>query len=962
MATESFAQARITGEPGRKFQLRGGGVPTSDIPNLPKADLSMPTANYPSIPTIRHQEMSLGGQDWGRRAGQLQQKELPSSFEHGAKRIAAAAGEGEYKMGQAISKGSASLAGGMADLGRGLTRLQENLSHETLKSVGAKEDNAYRIARSNFDVRAAKEGIAPSDYHKEFWNNEGKNYLNEVETLKPQGGFGNVGVKDDLDAKVAGREAGFMVYSNEKVAEQIHNSNVTAHKFSYDNALAENRFDDARGAVSKARAANTINDGEVERMNGEIKTAEDKWYSNAVITGPRPDVARDEADKILKARPGEEGKASELFPRMDKVEARRIKDEAEKVIANNEKTAGDRLLQRAREGNATEDQIRETAKKEGIDAKTTDSIVKSTSEGRPYDEGKAATAMAVVKALDFRDPKTALKELRDVKQLILDTTDKGTQDVLLKEVSDKWEKRDKPTTVQAEEVKSTSRMIESWFPTPEEMKKLPEAERNKLDKDRMELHMEMARFTEANPEFDSNKLREHIVEKHTPKLQENSQKAVNRESNVVVDTRRPYLGASGTPIVPTGPVEGSPEWIAAKKEAAMKPKGAAPEAGYKQVAGGYIVPGEPGENVTPEAALGTQTPAPTPYTSRVAPPVPLASAFPQGKAIGGIPEVKAALPAEQGYSPTPTPYTPRVAPAAAPATAAQPGQKITIQATAYVPGMGGKEGKNEVAFRSGPAYTMEQYERGEVPWVSVAADSESSLQGKFLKNDAYPGVVFKVEDTGSAFKGAGDTRIDIAFADKSKAKSFAAAGNDYEVLDEAGAAQVAGGPRGTAPSVTARGAETSTGPIKIATRAGELDLPAMKRPRDTSKVSKIVVHGDVLTDVDKLIDIQRNDDRGYHYYIALDGSITEAVDPGHIANHIKGANSDSIGIILVGADNGKMPTAAQDAAAKKLISQLAKKYGISNKDVYGHGERQPDRRDPREGGNVARDVREKGFA
>jgi hypothetical protein len=56
-----------------------------------------------------------------------------------------------------------------------------------------------------------------------------------------------------------------------------------------------------------------------------------------------------------------------------------------------------------------------------------------------------------------------------------------------------------------------------------------------------------------------------------------------------------------------------------------------------------------------------------------------------------------------------------------------------------------------------------------------------------------------------------------------------------------------------------------------------------------------------------------------------------------------------------------MPTPAQDAAAKLLISQLGRQYGISPSDVKGHGERQPDRRDPREGGNIAKDVRENGF-
>ena len=250
---------------------------------------------------------------------------------------------------------------------------------------------------------------------------------------------------------------------------------------------------------------------------------------------------------------------------------------------------------------------------------------------------------------------------------------------------------------------------------------------------------------------------------------------------------------------------------------------------------------------------------------------------------------------------------------------------------------------------------MEKYQRGLVPYVSAAMDDASDLQGKYVMGTAHPNVVFKVEDRGGAFVGKGNSRIDIAYDNRKMETEYKSHGT-WKVITEAEAAKI----NGTAGMGTASAGPTSAGPIQI-TNAVDPNYAAMSRPRSTSQISKIVVHGDVKTSVPDLISYAKQVDRGYHYYIATDGRITMVVPPDYIANHIKGANSDSIGIVIAGADNGKMPTHAQDVAAKLLISRLAKQYGISPQNVAGHGERQPDRRDPREGGNIARDVRERGF-
>lgn len=748
MAYESFAGERITGAPGRQFKLRGGGVPTSDIPNLPKADLSMPTANYPSIPTIRHQEMSLPN-EWGRRAGQLQQENLPASFEHGAKRIAAAAGQGQQYMGEQISKGSAKLAAGFGNLAEGINEYQTKLQHETQNSVVAKEDNAYDVARAKFNLRVEKEGISSKDYQEQFWNNEGKEYLQTVDGLKGQarsGIFGSRKTSDDLDSKVVGRQAGFAAFSINKQAEETHQSNVQAHQFRYDNALAENRFDDARTALTDARAANTINDGQAEKMAGQIKTAENKWYADSVVD-TNPWAAKEEAESIikaseegLKARPtlkeGGTRRASEagpsvLFPGMDKVQAKDMLDRAEKSIAEKNKTNGDAVLKKASAGNFSEEQIREEAKQAHLDQTQTDAIIKSVSEHRPYNDGKAANAYAEVNSVDFRDPKTAMSELNRVRKLVLDTTDPGTRETLIKEINQKWESRDKPTTLQATEKTAVSDLVKSWFPsTDKEREKATSGmgserakiELERLDKEKMELMLEIDRYVEANREFEPNKLREHIIDKHTPAMQKDSQRAANQTPGPAVDMRTPYLGAVGTPIPPPKAGEGllslRPEDIAAREAKATEGKPAPAAPGYTTVGAGYVIPAQPGkavEDVQPPdtGTSGAPTPYTAPHAAQLTPEGGLtATQMPPGKLLPSKGLSSEGTPMAEpvhGYTPAPTPSVPRIAP---PETAAKPPQPPvavtgTGEAAKFSHVGGALSGKQDAFTSAGKKYGIE---------------------------------------------------------------------------------------------------------------------------------------------------------------------------------------------------------------------------------------------------------------
>lgn len=52
-----------------------------------------------------------------------------------------------------------------------------------------------------------------------------------------------------------------------------------------------------------------------------------------------------------------------------------------------------------------------------------------------------------------------------------------------------------------------------------------------------------------------------------------------------------------------------------------------------------------------------------------------------------------------------------------------------------------------------PLYTLEAYQRGEAPYVSVAGDYNAWPYGQRVEIDAWPGVVFRIVDTGGHFSG-----------------------------------------------------------------------------------------------------------------------------------------------------------------------------------------------------------------
>lgn len=109
--------------------------------------------------------------------------------------------------------------------------------------------------------------------------------------------------------------------------------------------------------------------------------------------------------------------------------------------------------------------------------------------------------------------------------------------------------------------------------------------------------------------------------------------------------------------------------------------------------------------------------------------------------------------------------------------------RSTVALSSYTPGKGDPKMEGGPLDRHGnPAYTMEQFKEGKAPYVTVAMDPKSPWQGKELRSPKFPGISFKVMDTGGAFKGNGLSRMDIAFSDPARAYSYDVKEADFEVI------------------------------------------------------------------------------------------------------------------------------------------------------------------------------------
>ena len=149
---------------------------------------------------------------------------------------------------------------------------------------------------------------------------------------------------------------------------------------------------------------------------------------------------------------------------------------------------------------------------------------------------------------------------------------------------------------------------------------------------------------------------------------------------------------------------------------------------------------------------------------------------------------------------------------------------------------------------------------------------------------------------------------------------------------------------------------------------GQIDAHISVNPRDTSKITHVVLHDGSPSEFTSSFGIGgmlnywltsaagRENKISSHYAIERDGTIYQLADERHIANHAGGFNSKSIGIDLMKEHAGdvKPPnwTPQQYAAVRTLIGDIAGRTAVTVDDqhILGHWQvSRPGRRsDPRE--------------
>ena len=107
------------------------------------------------------------------------------------------------------------------------------------------------------------------------------------------------------------------------------------------------------------------------------------------------------------------------------------------------------------------------------------------------------------------------------------------------------------------------------------------------------------------------------------------------------------------------------------------------------------------------------------------------------------------------------------------------------------------------------------------------------------------------------------------------------------------------------------------------------------------KIESIYLHCSATTDgtveAIRKYHIEHNGwtDIGYHFIIYRDGSIHKGREEDAVGAHVKGDNSHSLGICLIGIDQF---TDAQMKSCLDLVTQLSAKYKVKTLNIRGHKE------------------------
>lgn len=143
--------------------------------------------------------------------------------------------------------------------------------------------------------------------------------------------------------------------------------------------------------------------------------------------------------------------------------------------------------------------------------------------------------------------------------------------------------------------------------------------------------------------------------------------------------------------------------------------------------------------------------------------------------------------------------------------------------------------------------------------------------------------------------------------------------------------------------------------MKVIDKINELPWHVTRRwrKRKVENISMLIIHQELGdSDIEAVNEYHTNPNhispRGcphfcYHYGIESNGEIIQANEINDATWHVKGKNTVSIGIMLVGNFNGVGHTLGREGPNKKqldslkwLVEKLQKEFKLSNTDVFGH--------------------------
>ncbi|EDM26249.1 prophage LambdaCh01, N-acetylmuramoyl-L-alanine amidase [Lentisphaera araneosa HTCC2155] len=151
------------------------------------------------------------------------------------------------------------------------------------------------------------------------------------------------------------------------------------------------------------------------------------------------------------------------------------------------------------------------------------------------------------------------------------------------------------------------------------------------------------------------------------------------------------------------------------------------------------------------------------------------------------------------------------------------------------------------------------------------------------------------------------------------------------------------------PNKTSRRKHSLPNQVRIVPRTSWCKMQMKSNVNPMGHIAKITVHHTTapknlakMSDIQYLNIIEKSHQErgyasiGYHYVIGRDGTIYQGRPVKYQGAHVSGANSNNIGVSLIGDFNKKLPNSSQLKALETMLGYLRKKYQLPATKVYGH--------------------------